>query len=605
MKILRRLLAYARPIHHYLPEYFIYTLLGIVLGIVNFTMLIPLLNLLFGSAEVAVPSAPPAFEFNLSYFNQLFNYHVGRLAAESGKLSALMLVCAVIAGATILSNLFRYLGTRVQTRLKLKVLERLRNELYSKVTNQSLSWYNKSRKGDVLSTMTNDVQEIEASVISSFQILLRDPFAITAYFVSLFLLSAKLTVFTVLFFPIAGGLISTLARRLKKKGYFSQEMLGRIMQHTDETLSGIRVIQAFRARKRFQEKFQEINYGFTANSKALFYQRELASPLSDILGVFVVVVVVMYGGNLVIQNELSGSMFVTYLALYSQILQPAKNISTAVTNMQKGVVSAERIFAVLDAPVEVEDAAQAREAEPFSSKLEFKNVGFRYDTDPVLQNLSFELPQGQTLALVGKSGSGKSTIADLLLRFYNLPEGEILLDGVNIRELKLDSLRRQIGLVNQDPVIFNDTILNNITMGQTQPDRKRAEEAARNAHALEFIAQMEQGFDTVLGDRGSRLSGGQRQRIAIARALYANPPILILDEATSALDTESEKLVQDAISTLMKGRTSIVIAHRLSTVQNADQILVLDRGRILERGTHQSLYNEGGLYRKLVDLQSF
>jgi subfamily B ATP-binding cassette protein MsbA len=604
MKILRRLLAYARPIHHYLPEYFIYTLLGIVLGIVNFTMLIPLLNLLFGSAEMAVPTAPPAFEFNLSYFNKLFNYHVGHLAAESGKLSALMLVCAVIAGATILSNLFRYLGTRVQTRLKLKVLERLRNELYTKVTNQSLAWYNKSRKGDVLSTMTNDVQEIEASVISSFQILLRDPFAITAYFISLFLLSAKLTVFTVLFFPIAGGLISTLARRLKKKGYFSQEMLGRIMQHTDETLGGIRVIQAFRARKRFQEKFQEINYGFTANSKSLFYQRELASPLSDILGVFVVVVVVMYGGNLVIGGELSGSMFVTYLALYSQILQPAKNISTAVTNMQKGVVSAERIFAVLDAPVSVQEAADAKEATPFSQGLVFNKVHFRYDTDPVLQDVSFELPLGKTLALVGKSGSGKSTIADLLLRFYDIQEGEIQLDGQNICDLQLDSLRRQIGLVNQDPVIFNDTILSNITMGQLQPDRKRAEEAARNAHALEFISQMEDGFDTILGDRGSRLSGGQRQRIAIARALYANPPILILDEATSALDTESEKLVQDAISTLMKGRTSIVIAHRLSTVQSADQILVLDRGRILERGNHQSLYEQGGLYRKLVDLQS-
>ena len=603
MKVLRRLLAYVKPIHHYLPEYIVFMVLGIVLGIVNFTMLIPMLNLLFGTGEAIAVEPLPEFELSASYAGNAFNHFVGKLALESGKMYALGLVCAIIATATVLSNLFRYLGTRVLVRLKMNLLQRLRNHLYEKVTDQSLTWFNRNRKGDVLSTMTNDVQEIEVSVINSFQIFLRDPFVIVAYFFTLFLISAKLTLFTVIFFPIAGFFISTLSRKLKRKGYFSQEMLGRILQHTDETLSGIRIIQAFRAKKVFREKFSQINAGFTLNSKALFNQRELASPLSEIMGVVVIVVLVLYGGNLVIEGELSGSMFITYLALYSQILQPAKNISTAISNMQKGAVSAERIFAILDAPVAIEDHKNAGKSVRFEALVEFRGVGFKYEADAVLTNINFVLQRGKNLALVGKSGSGKSTIADLMLRFYDPNEGTILLDGVDIRTLSQDALRSQIGFVNQDPVIFNDTVLNNITMGNALPDMDAVRIAARNAHALEFIEQMEQGFDTVLGDRGSRLSGGQRQRIAIARALYSNPPILILDEATSALDTESEKAVQEAIAELMKNRTVLVIAHRLSTVRNADEILVLHDGIVAERGTHSELMQQQGVYRRLQDLQ--
>jgi len=603
MKVLRRLLAYVKPIHHYLPEYIVFMVLGIVLGIVNFTMLIPMLNLLFGSSETISVEPLPAFEWSASYAGRAFNHYVGSLAVESGKMYALGLVCAIIAAATVLSNLFRYLGTRVLVRLKMNLLQRLRNHLYEKVTDQSLAWFNRNRKGDVLSTMTNDVQEIEVSVINSFQIFLRDPFVIVAYFFTLFLISAKLTLFTVIFFPIAGFFISTLSRKLKRKGYFSQEMLGRILQHTDETLSGIRIIQAFRAKDVFREKFGQINAGFTSNSKALFNQRELASPLSEIMGVVVIVVLVLYGGNLVIVGDLSGSMFITYLALYSQILQPAKNISTAISNMQKGAVSAERIFAILDAPVAIEDQRDAAKSIHFEASVEFRAVGFKYDTDAVLTNINFVLQRGKNLALVGKSGSGKSTIADLMLRFYDPTEGQILLDGIDIRTLNQDALRSQIGFVNQDPVIFNDTVLNNITMGSSTPDKEAAKIAARNAHALEFIEQMDQGFDTILGDRGSRLSGGQRQRIAIARALYANPPILILDEATSALDTESEKAVQEAIAELMKNRTVLVIAHRLSTVRNADEILVLHDGIVAERGTHNELMQQQGVYRRLQELQ--
>jgi subfamily B ATP-binding cassette protein MsbA len=603
MKIIRRLLHYSRPLHHYLPEYILYTMLGIVLGIVNFTMLIPLLNLLFNSDTLEACSNPPSYEFSVNYLGALFEHHLCRLAIEKGMLAALAAVCAVITVATVFSNLFRYLATRVLVRLKLNLLQRLRNHLFKQVTEQSLAWHHKHEKGDVLSTMTNDVQEIEFSVISSFQILLRDPAVIVAYFITLFILSPQLTFFTVLFFPVAGLLISTLSKKLKKKGYFSQEMLGKILQHTDQTLSGIRIIQAFRSKKLFIKQFEEINSGFTKNSKALFNQRELASPLSDILGVCVIVVVVLYGGSLVVDNTLSGSMFITYLAIYSQILQPAKNISSALTNMQKGMVSAERIFSIIDAKIEIQDANNALEIKDFDRQITFKNVSFNYGNEPVLQSVSFELQKGRTLALVGKSGSGKSTIADLIMRFYTCTDGEILLDGKNINTLSIDSVRSVIALVNQDPIIFNDTVLGNITMGAESVNMLQVEAAARHAHAEEFINQLENGYQTVLGDRGSRLSGGQRQRIAIARALYSNAPILILDEATSALDTESEQNVQEAISELMKERTVLVIAHRLSTIRRADEILVLSEGKVAERGTHAELMQQQGVYRKLQEMQ--
>ncbi len=603
MKIIRRLLHYSRPLHHYLPEYILYTILGIVLGIINFTMLIPLLNLLFNSGTLEACSNPPAYEFSVNYLGALFEHHLCRLAIEKGMLAALAAVCVVITVATVFSNLFRYLATRVLVRLKLNLLQRLRNHLFKQVTEQSLAWHHKHEKGDVLSTMTNDVQEIEFSVISSFQILLRDPVVIVAYFITLFILSPQLTFFTVLFFPVAGLLISTLSKKLKKKGYFSQEMLGKILQHTDQTLSGIRIIQAFRSKNVFVKQFETINSGFTKNSKALFNQRELASPLSDILGVCVIVVVVLYGGSLVVDKTLSGSMFITYLAIYSQILQPAKNISSALTNMQKGMVSAERIFSIIDAKIDIKDAADAAVINDFEQQIEFKNVSFNYGNEPVLQAISFKLEKGRTLALVGKSGSGKSTMADLIMRFYNCTEGEILIDGRNINTLSIDSVRSLIGLVNQDPIIFNDTVIGNITMGAESYDKAKLEAAARHAHAEDFILQLENGYQTVLGDRGSRLSGGQRQRIAIARALYSNAPILILDEATSALDTESEQNVQEAISELMKERTVLVIAHRLSTVRKADEILVLSEGKVAERGTHAELMQQQGVYRKLQEMQ--
>lgn len=604
MKQLKRLLSYVRPVHHYFPEYIIYTILGILFGLVNFTMLVPLLNLLFidsGTAREVLEK--PEFSFSISWITDSFTYYLNTFVEQEGKLYALGFVCVCIAIATLCANVFRYLANRVMVRLRMNMLERIRNDLYTKIVNQSMAFYNRIKKGELLSTMTADVQEIEGSVVSSFQSLLRDPFVIIAYFGTLFYLSPQLTAFTILFFPVSGVLISSLARRLKKKGFFSQEYLAKIVHHTDETIGGIRIIKAFRAGDVFKSRFGSINRSFSKVSRELFNQRELASPISEILGVMVIVTVVMYGGHLVIENELSGSVFITYLALYSQIMQPAKNISTAITSMQKGFASADRIFLVLDEEETIKDVDNPSEVIEFSNSISIENLNFGYSDKEVLSNINFKLEKGKMIALVGRSGSGKSTLSDLILRYYDVKSGSIKIDGVDIRQLKQDDLRGMIGFVSQDPVMFNDTVWNNITMGDSGASIEKVKQAADYANATEFIYGLEQQYETPIGDRGSRLSGGQKQRIAIARAIYRNPPILILDEATSALDTESEKLVQDALSRLMKSRTSLVIAHRLSTIQHADEILVLESGSIVERGNHQDLLNNKGMYYRLNEIQ--
>jgi subfamily B ATP-binding cassette protein MsbA len=604
MQQLKRLLSYVRPIHHYFPEYFIYTILGIIFGLVNFTMLVPLLNLLFNEGGQTVGQIEkPDFSISISWITESFNYFLSDFVQTKGKLYALAFVCVCIAIATLCANIFRYMANRVMVRLRMNLLEKIRNQLYDKIVTQSMSFYNRIKKGELLSTMTADVQEIEGSVVSSFQSLLRDPFVIVAYFTTLFYLSPQLTVFTILFFPISGILISSLARRLKKKGFFSQEYLARIVHHTDETISGIRIIKAFGASSLFKKRFAEINGSFSKVSRELFNQRELASPISEILGVLVIVTVVMYGGHLVIINELSGSVFITYLALYSQIMQPAKNISTAITSMQKGFASADRIFLVLDEDIQVKNAEKPIKIQDFEDSVQLKDVSFAYGEKDVLKEINFSLQKGTMIALVGKSGSGKSTLSDLILRFYDVTGGSISIDNVDIRKMSQDDLRSMIGFVSQDPIMFNDTVWNNITMGDPTATIERVQMAADNANATEFIAGLEELYETRIGDRGSRLSGGQKQRIAIARAIYRNPPILILDEATSALDTESERLVQDAIGKLMESRTSLVIAHRLSTIQHADEILVIDEGRIIERGKHLELLHLKGMYYRLHEIQ--
>ncbi len=565
-------------------------------------MLIPLLDTLFNSDAIAATPHPGSFRFELGYFKDLFAYYFHYFSTEKGKWYALVYVCGVIVIATILSNFFRYMAVRVLVRLRMVMLERIRLKLYDRFVDQSLSFYNKQKKGDLLTVITHDVQEIEHSVINAFQVFMRDPFVIVAYFIMLFYWSKELTVFTIIFFPVSGFIISIISRSLKRKGYFNQELLGKILQSVDQTLGGIKIIQAFGARKFFQSHFASLNRVFSRSSKAMFNQKELASPLSELLGVTIIMTVILYGGKLVIDGNMEGSVFITYLALYSQILQPAKNISTAVAALQKGLVSVERVYGLIDTPIEIKNAKDAAPLQHFNEDIRFNNVTFSYNQEPVLKNLELTIPKGKMIALVGHSGSGKSTIGDLVPRFYDVQDGSITIDGQDIKTIQLDELRKLIGIVTQEAIIFNDTVTANITMGQPVDDA-RLRQAAETANALEFIEGLENKFDTPLGDRGSRLSGGQKQRLAIARAIYKNPPILILDEATSALDTESEKLVQDALDKLMQNRTSIVIAHRLSTVRHADTIIVLRQGEIVEQGTHEALIESEGFYKRLVDMQ--
>ncbi|TWF45062.1 subfamily B ATP-binding cassette protein MsbA [Chitinophaga polysaccharea] len=609
MKTFKRLLGYATPLHHYIPEYVIYTLIGIIFGMVNFAMLIPLLTVIFNQVGEVPNTLPhPAFSFSINYFVDLFNYYFYSFIRASGsKQSALYFVCAVIGVCITIANAGRYMSSRVMVRLKMTMLSRLRNNLYLKFTSLPMGYYSQQTKGDLLSTMTNDVQEIESNVINAIQILLRDPFIIIGYFAALFYLSVNLTLFTIVFFPVSGLLISYVSKKLKQKGWFSQELLGKILNVTEETLSGIRIIQSFTAERFMRDKFSEVDHRFTKVSKAMYNQRELASPISEILGVIVIVILVIYGGTLVLNGSdlLNGATFMTYLVFYSQIMQPAKNISTAITTMQKGIVASERIFRILDADISITEKPNALPITSFQENITYNNVSFKYEQHDVLKHIQLTIKKGQMIALVGRSGAGKSTMADILPRFYDVNEGAIRIDGTDIREFKLHDLRSMIGVVSQEAILFNDTVLNNIAFGQPDADREAIIHAAKIANAHEFIEQLENGYDTFIGDRGLKLSGGQRQRLTIARAIFKNPPILILDEATSALDTESEKLVQAALDKLMQNRTTIVIAHRLSTIQFASEIVVMDQGLIKERGTHEQLLQQDGIYHKLVEMQEF
>ncbi len=605
MRILRRLIPFARPLHHFLPEYIIYTILGIIFGLANFALLLPVLDLLLIQEPSEAVVVLPEFSFSVSYFKALFYYKLNSIIAENGKFGALLFVCCIIAVSVILSNIFRYLAVKVLIRLRLKMMYRLRVAVFDKYMHQSLRYHQNQPKGEPLMVITSEVQEIEASVINSLQIMLRDPLVVIAYFSALMYMSTTLTLFTLIFLPVIGILISSITKKLKRLNYFSQDVMSQIISFTNECLHGIRQIQSFTSQKLMLKKFEGVNESFTKNSKKLFGKKELAGPISEVIGIIAALILVAFGGYLILSGnfELTGPQFLTYLIVYTQIIPPIKNITQTSSNIQRGIAATERIFSVLNSDTEVKDHAGATDKSTFNDSININKVSFAYDDKQVIKNLSLHIPKGKKVALVGASGSGKSTMVDLISRFYDVKDGNISIDQKDIRQIKLSSLRDLISIVSQHTFLFNDSIANNISLGTPTATREEIIEAAKVANAHDFIMHTENGYDTVIGESGLRLSGGQRQRLTIARAVLKNAPILILDEATSSLDTESEKLVQDAINHIMENRTSIVIAHRLSTVRHTDEIIVMDKGEIAQRGTHDELIEKDGIYKKLVQMQ--
>jgi ATP-binding cassette, subfamily B, bacterial MsbA len=606
MKDFFRVLGYSNRLLTRLVQFFGFSFLGTLFGAVTIVVAIPMLNILFDKVESAPAPALPAFEFSTEYAINVFQHYFVTIINGEGKAQALLFVCVCMVALRLVGNIFVYIERVVASKLRVKIIRNLRNDYFDKITQLHIGYFNNQRKGDLISRFTNDAQEVENAIVNSLKVVFKEPITIIVYFILLFAISVKLTLFTLVVLPLMGGVLAEIVKRLKRQAKQSQESLGRTVSILDETFSGMRVVKAFNARKYIYEKMTGENDHYSQVNLSMAYKNELASPVSEFLGIVIVAVILYFGGLLILSGEgaLEASAFIVFIGLFAQIIQPAKSFSNGITSMQKGIASARRIFEIIDTQPVIKSKPNAIELKSFENEIQFNNVSFAYDTEPVLKNINLKIEKGKMLALVGPSGGGKSTLADLVPRFYDPTHGQVEVDGVSITEYELESLRKQIGVVTQESILFNDTIFNNIAFGMPNVSEESVIHAARIANAHDFIVQTENGYQTLIGERGSKLSGGQRQRLSIARAVLKNPPILILDEATSALDSESEKLVQEALFNLMKNRTSIVIAHRLSTIQHADEIVVIQNGEIAQQGTHTELSNQEGLYRKLVSIQN-
>ena len=583
----------------------IFNVFAVLFSLVSITMVIPFLGLLFGTMETDIVK-PESFTFSTSSIKDHFYYEINSIIESGEKIDALLFICGLILITFFFRNLFRYLALYFLTPIRNGVVHNLRSTLHEKVISLPLGFFTEKRRGDITSRMTTDLVEIEWSIMSSLEMIFRDPLQIIIYLITLMVISPTLTLFVIILFPITGFLIAKVGKSLKKSSEKSQEKMGDILSVLDENIGGLRVVKLFNAEKDVNQKFDRESKKYQSLMTSLLRKKDLSSPMSEFLSTIVMVVVMWFGGKLVLggSSHLSPEAFIGYILIFSQIIPPAKSFTTAYYRLQKGSAAAARVYELMDVKNEIVESKNPKSVSKINESLELKNVSFRYENTDVLSNISFTIEKGKTIALVGKSGSGKSTIADLCARFYDINEGEICVDGVNIKIIKLSDLRHLMGVVSQESILFNDSIYNNIKMGNPSANKEEIIEASKIANAYDFIMQTENTFETNIGEKGDKLSGGQKQRISIARAILKNPDLLILDEATSSLDTESEKLVQDALKKLMKERTTLVIAHRLSTIKDADEIIVLSKGEIVERGNHTDLVEKNGVYKTLINLQN-
>jgi subfamily B ATP-binding cassette protein MsbA len=608
MKTYFRLLSFAKPIEKFAIPYIVFTIFSIIFSTLNLALLAPLLQTLFSAKDVTCKAAA-VVQTKPGVFDVMgeFKYYMQYIIDHYGAWGAMQYVCAAIVVSALLSNLFRYLSQRTMENLRVHTLLNFRRAVFNNVMNLHLAYFSNERKGNIISKIASDVQVVQFSVTSTLQVVFKEPLTLLVYMFWLFDMSARLTLFSLLVIPISAFVISRIVKKLKAQAIASQESYGNMISYLDEALSGIKIIKAFNATTFIKNRFNSENVKYSSIIRSMARRQQLASPASEFFGIVMVAGIVLYGGYLVLNNTspLSPEVFITYVAIFSQVMRPAKAISDSFSNIHQGIAAGERVLELIDEKPGIVDAADAKTITGFDEAIEFKNVSFAYGEKEVLENISIRVPKGKNIALVGPSGGGKSTLMDLIPRFMEPKSGEILIDGKNIQSVTTDSLRAQFGIVNQESILFNDSIFNNIAFGKTDATKEQVEAAAKIANAHNFILETEKGYDTNIGDRGTKLSGGQRQRICIARAVLNNPPIMLLDEATSALDTESEKLVQDALNNLMKNRTSLIIAHRLSTIQNADMIIVLENGKVVQEGTHQQLLAKEGLYKKLINMQTF
>ena len=607
MKNFFKIIALAKNYRASLGLNVFFNIIAVLFGLFSFLFFMPFLTALFNSNElekIQAAGPPPQFNYTFKSLTEQGNYWMSEYLVTHSKFEMLVLLCGVILGMIFIKNIARYLALYFMSGVRNGIVRDYRNKIYNKILALPLSYFSDERKGDIISKMTNDVKEIEWSVLRSLEAVYRDPIAIILTIGVLIFMSPSMSGFILLLIPIV-VLIALITRKLRKASANSQALIGDMMSTTEETLSGLKIIKGFNGEQIKKEEFEEENENYTSQMIKLFRRTDLASPLSEFLGVSVIISTMLYGGSLVFAGEMGGETLIGYLAIFYQVIAPSKSLTDAVSNAQRGIASMDRINLILDADNLIYDSENPVEVKQLKEKIEFNNLNFKYQDDYVINDVSFSIPKGKSVALVGQSGSGKSTIANLLPRFYDLKEGEITIDGNNIKDISIKNLRSLMGVVTQDAILFNDTIANNISFGMENSSQEKIMEAAKIANAHDFILQLPNGYDTNIGDGGGKLSGGQKQRISIARAVLKNPDILVLDEATSALDTESEKLVQNALNNLMKNRTSLIIAHRLSTIQHADEIIVMQDGKIMERGTHEDLINQNGIYTKLTKMQSF